>query len=425
MYAYDQLKTLHSRYQSSFYLLDVNRLEENYLRMHRAFASRYDNVLIAYSYKTNYLPFLCKHLDRMGAYAEVVSRLEWDLALKIGVEPARIVFNGPLKRENDIVLALDQNSMVNLDSFSEIPWVANYAESNPHRQVKIGLRVNFDLSYNGVSPLQDGYDVSRFGFCVENGNFQAALLRLSNIPNITIVGLHGHFSTNRSIGVYRHITRQLCLLAKQYLGESLEYIDIGGGMYGELPASFGLVGVPTYEDYAEVICSVIREEMSTEGYRPVLILEPGVSLVADAFDFVCRVVDIKENRGKRFVLVDGSVHNVKPTMHRYQLPARIVSRHKNQREGVYHVVGYTCMEKDYLLSDYTGPLPAVDDFLVFGHVGAYTIVFNPPFIRERPPIFAACDHGLVVVRGKETLEEFFHENVYRFPVPSETNGGEV
>ena len=53
--------------------------------------------IIGYSYKTNYLPSLIKEMSNLGAYAEVVSRLEYDLALKIGVKPNKIIFNGPLK----------------------------------------------------------------------------------------------------------------------------------------------------------------------------------------------------------------------------------------------------------------------------------------------------------------------------------------
>lgn len=419
MYPYEQLEKWRRICSSSFYILDVNKLAENYQRFQRAFTRRYERVVIAYSYKTNYLPFLCQKLHELGAYAEVVSRLEYDLAGKLGVEPASIIFNGPLKSEEDIEEALGRGSLINLDSFAEIPWVVSYAKHHPEQTIRIGLRINVDLTRGGVSPLQNGYGVSRFGFCVENGNLEAALSQLAIAPNVQVVGLHGHFSTNRSIGVYRQITRYLCRLGKEHLGCRLEFIDIGGGFYGELPASFGMAGVPTFEEYAEAITAVMKEELAGLDREPVLILEPGISLVADAIDFVCQVADIKENRGERFVLVDGSIHNVKPTMHTHTLPARLVSNHKSLAEGTYHVVGYTCMEKDYLLQNYVSPMPQVGDYFVFGHVGAYTLVFNPPFIRERPPVLAIQGQEALLVRGKETLDDFIPESVYRFQFDNE------
>lgn len=416
MYSYEQIEKWRSLCSSSFYVLDTVKLSENYRRFQRAFTRRYEHVVVAYSYKTNYLPFLCQKLHQLGAHAEVVSRLEYELALKLGVEPASIIFNGPLKTEEDIHLALEQGSLINLDSFSEIPWVVAYAKRYPEKTFRIGLRINVDLARGGVSPLQNGYEVSRFGFCIENGNLEKALSQLAVAPNVHVVGLHGHFSTNRSVGVYRQIARHLCRLGKQLLGERLAFIDMGGGFYGELPTSFGMTAAPTFEEYAEAITSVVKEELAELDHAPLLILEPGISLVADALDFVCQVIDVKENRGERFVLVDGSIHNVKPTMHAHLLPARLVCNRKSVPEASYHVVGYTCMEKDYLLQGYTGPLPDIGDYFVFGHVGAYTLVFNPPFIRERPPVLAIDGKEAVIVRGKETLQQFIPESVYRFHV---------
>ncbi|TGU96508.1 diaminopimelate decarboxylase, partial [Mesorhizobium sp. M00.F.Ca.ET.186.01.1.1] len=145
MYTYEQLAEWRKLCQSSFFLLDTARLCDNYRRFYEAFASRYEQVSVAYSYKTNYVPYVCQSLHQLGAQAEVVSRLEYDLARKLGVEPAAIVFNGPLKTAEDIRLALELGSLVNLDSFSEIAPVLAYARQHPEQTVRVGLRGNVDL----------------------------------------------------------------------------------------------------------------------------------------------------------------------------------------------------------------------------------------------------------------------------------------
>lgn len=412
---YKKMNELEMEFGSAFYLLNVHQLRENFEKIVKAFSSRYENFIIGYSYKTNYLPYLCKELSKLGAYAEVVSRLEYDLALKIGENPKRIIFNGPLKSRDDIQIALDNNSILNLDSIYEVDFVKEYAQSYPDKSVKIGLRLNFDLAENGISPLQEGYQTSRFGICVENGSLFTILNELKDYKNVSIVGLHGHFSTkNRSVSAYRKITQTLCQIGKDHILESLEYIDIGGGIYGELPESFG-VSAPTFDDYAEVVCEIMNREFQAIENKPILILEPGISMVANAFCFVAKVIETKEIRGQHFVLVDGSVHNVKPTMHKNNLPMKIIRQHGERKaRQIFHIVGYTCMEKDYLAHKLEAELPQINDYIVFENVGAYTIVFNPPFIKERPSIIAANNEEFFVVRKKETIKQFFNEEIYCF-----------
>lgn len=403
-------------FDDSFYIFDKEKLRENYDSMKESFCSRYSNFIIGYSYKTNYMPALLKEMAKLGAYAEVVSRLEYDLAIKVGEKSSRIIFNGPLKSYEDIAIALDGNTIINLDSFNEVEIVKAYASKNTKKQVKVGLRVSFDLGEDGNNPLQSGFEYSRFGFCTENGNLEMAISRLKNLPNVTVVGLHGHFSTTtRSLTVYKLITQTLCDLAKKHLADTLEYIDIGGGFYGYVPATMNVIDAPSFEMYAEAICSIMNKEKNNFNKEPLLIIEPGLSLVVDTFKFYSRVMDVKRSRDKYFVLVNGSIHNVKPTKHSFNLPMDHVMKSDEDYEyGKFNVVGYTCMEKDYLAIDIESKLPKRGDFLVFSNVGAYTIVFDPPFIKERPPIISKDGEEFEVARRKEKLGDFINDDVYVF-----------
>ncbi|PLR74020.1 diaminopimelate decarboxylase [Bacillus sp. UMB0728] len=413
---YASFNQLEKKFGTPLYIFNVDKLRENYRNLENTFETQYQNLIIGYSYKTNYLPHICKELSLLGAYAEVVSRLEYDLAIEIGEDPRRIIFNGPLKSKEDVQLALENESIINLDSFYEIDYVNEYALNNPKKLIKIGLRVNFDISLEGFSPLQNGYEVSRFGFCVENGDVIKAIAKINVLNNIKIVGFHGHFSTkDRSVETYRKITINLCKLAKEYISESVEYIDVGGGMYGELPSSFGF-NAPTFQEYAEVIGTIMNKEFCDNSCKPYLIIEPGMSMVANVFSFMAKVMDTKEVRGKQFVLLDGSVHNIKPTMHQRNLPMKIVRQHADGgNKRPFEIVGYTCMEKDYLAHDVHDELPLRGDYVIFHNVGAYTIVFNPPFIKGRPSIIALEEGKVYITRRAETFRQFFNEEIYCFP----------
>lgn len=413
--SFNQIESLSNQFGSSFFLFDVNKLHDNYQKLHTAFKKRYPKLIIGYSYKTNYIPYLCKEMDKLGAYSEVVSKLEYDLAIKIGVNPKRIIFNGPIKSFEAIKVALDNGSLLNIDSLYEIDHIITYCMENPLQHVKLGIRVNFDISQSNKNVLQEGYKNSRFGICVANGDFEYALKKLSQVENITVTGLHGHFSTNeRKVETYITITKELCRIAKKYIKGNLEYIDIGGGFYGELPPEFAITA-PTFDEYACAICKVLNSEFLIEEKRPFLIVEPGISLVANVFTFIAKVMETKKIAEQFFVVVDGSVHNIKPTMHKRNLPMQIFySKEDNPENGLFHIVGYTCMEKDYLAYEVAGKPPTQNDYILFENVGAYTIVFNPPFIKERPAVVAFDGNSYLEVRKRETLNEFFHENLYLF-----------
>ena len=91
-----ELTALHG---DAFYLLDSKQFQENFVKLSNAFKSIYPNFNIAYSYKTNYTPKLCKIINENGGYAEVVSDMEMEIALKVGVNPSKIIWNGPIKNE--------------------------------------------------------------------------------------------------------------------------------------------------------------------------------------------------------------------------------------------------------------------------------------------------------------------------------------
>ncbi|MCD6175595.1 MAG: diaminopimelate decarboxylase, partial [Planctomycetes bacterium] len=127
MLNFSEIQNLVSQYSSPFYLVDRHRFEQNFDELTAAFSSRWSPFVLAYSYKTNYLPYLCGVVREKGGWAEVVSRTEYDLAIKVGQDPKKIIFNGPVKTADDIELALDNGSCINVGSEAELEKVTDYA----------------------------------------------------------------------------------------------------------------------------------------------------------------------------------------------------------------------------------------------------------------------------------------------------------
>ncbi len=407
------IKKLESLADSSpFYIVDRKRFEANFDGLTNVFSLRYQPFILAYSYKTNYIPYLCDIVKQKGGWAEVVSRMEYDLAVKIGQEPEKIIFNGPVKTADDIELALNNNSIVNLDSEYEIQSVLSYAQQHSNKEIKIGLRINIGLSDEaGQSHIQNSLKVGRFGFDpVDMENVKNLLLAAGNVK---VIGLHGHTSTtDRSNWCFEVITRTLCDMAQKHFSESVQYVNIGGGFFGRMHPDMPFKDTPTFDNYAEVVCNVLNENAWAQQHQPTLVIEPGVAMAADCLSFVTKVISVKTIREQVFVTVDGSAFHTKPTFHSLNLPHKVITRNEGRPVGGFDVVGSTCMEKDILLKDITTSVPEPGDYIRIDNIGAYTIVMSPAFINPAPAIVADEGGTYILIRRKQTLSEIFSNYIF-------------
>ncbi|MFD0988647.1 hypothetical protein ACFQ1R_00940 [Mariniflexile jejuense] len=406
---YNLLLAISKTLGDSFYVLH----EENYLKniqdLQSAFHKQYNKVIIGYSYKTNYIPKLCQIAKQNGIYAEVVSEMELELALKLGYNFDKIIFNGPLKKEKDIEKALLGNSIINLDSYSELDSVENIVKKYPSKTFKVGLRINMSLvNKDGESAIQEGLDVGRFGFDTTNAEFLNAINRLNNL-GVVINALHGHTSSSdRSLKNFETITKTLCNVRNHYNLNNIKYFNIGGGYFGPMPKGLINQTTPTFEDYATTIFNQLKTDAWFTENQPYVILEPGVSVVSNALSFVSKIMDIKKIRNKNFLLIEGGVYNIKPTFHKINLPFQLISKETkttNNNEN-FDVVGSTCMEKDLVLNNVSINNPSVNDFIQINNVGGYTIVKTPNFINYVPAIISINTENVYnIIRHRQTIND--------------------
>jgi len=409
---YDTLCSLEERFGPSFYLYHPRAFRRNYEEFLAAFRALYPRTQLAYSYKTNYLPEIGRTVDYWGGYAEVVSSMEYDLAIRLKVAPERIIFNGPLKTKAVLKRALGQGSVVNLDSGYELSLVEEIAAELGGKSLRVGLRCNFDV----------GTELpSRFGFDVSSSMCEEAVARMRVLPNVILAGLHCHFlPPGRSAEEYGAIAREMVRLTRDVFGSELpEFIDLGGGFFSRENPAFHRqfnVKISTPEEYAAAMASPMAEAFP-EGKGPELILEPGMAVVADTMELVTRILDIKTVRDRTVALAGASVYNTIPRKSSRNLPVQRIAAPdgaSQRADGPLEVAGYTCMEDDVLYRAYEGPLQ-VGDYLVFENVGAYTFVLKPPFILPAPAILAVdpSTDGVRVLRQVESLEDVFSS--YTFP----------
>jgi diaminopimelate decarboxylase len=395
----DALAALQATHGPSLYLIDTARIGRNVAALVAALSAEYPRVAVCHSYKTNYVPAVARAMADAGALPEVVSEHEFDLALRLGAPAASIVVNGPAKTPAFLERALLAGALVNVDGPGEADAIAGIARRHPHARLRTGLRCN--VSIQGRTP-------SRFGIDTDGDTLEAAAAVLRGSPGVRVEGLHCHVGGDRSAESYAMRTRRLIELADRLFPDAPpEWIDVGGGLAGPMPAALRAqyeTPPPVFADYARAIGGSMRARWGEAG--PTLVVEPGMGLLSDVMEFVCRVEAVKRIGSRWHATVSGSVYNVKPTLNRFDLPVEVLRRPRPAApERRWIVGGSTCMEIDVMHAGLDADL-AVGDSLSFRNTGAYTLVLTPPFINPAPAALAVDDAlRVTVARRAETLDD--------------------
>jgi len=388
-----------------YYTFNEKLLYNNYKTLESAFNSKFSNFQIAYSFKTNYTPYICKVLKYLGVTAEVVSEMELDLALKLGFDGPRIIYNGPFKSRSSLVNALKNSVTIHIDSIDElliIEKLVNQYELN----ASIGIRVNFEI---------DSKTRSRFGIDYQGKHFSQSLLLISKNSRIHLKGIHCHLPF-RDLDTFRSRSKNMIEICSS-INTEIEYIDLGGGFLGpiskELEKTLNIESV-SYEDYASEIYKVFNEEWKGDDF-PKLIIEPGNALVANVFDFYCKVVSVKEIGKSNIATLTGSKFNITPTVKKaINLPIKVFPLGKVNKDNaevkVYDFCGYTCIEDDFLYKNFEGFIQ-VGDVVKFSNVGSYSVVLKPPFILPNYPIvlFNSKADGYKILKEAEDFDYIFEK----------------
>ncbi len=382
------------------YVFDSQGFIDNFRNLCDAFRVEYENYIPGYSYKTNYTPHICKLVKQFGGYAEVVSDMEYYIAKKIGYENRHIIYNGPNKgplMEEHIL----NGGISNIDNEAEACRVVEIAGRNLDVEIRIGIRINTDIGAGFIS---------RFGLDVGSAEMTRVVDMLKSTPNVRLVGLHMHVSRARYLSAWQRRIDNVLEAADKYIDGVPDYIDVGSGMFADMEEYLHnqfTVEVPTYEDYARVVAGTMAKHYAHSDKKPVLMSEPGTTVVSRYLSLVATVKAIKTVKGRHIAILDCDIHDAGETCQMMKSPYTIIRQGTGCPSGVpVDLTGFTCLEQDTLFKDFPEPV-RVGDIIEFRNVGGYSVVYKPPFIMPSCPIIAFDGDKMDVVKGRDTYENVF------------------
>lgn len=397
------VKDLIAQYGSPLFVISERTIRRTYQNAVRAFKTRYPKVQFAWSYKTNYINAVCKVFHQEGSWAEVVSGFEYRKALGNGVPGNKIIFNGPEKTNEELKLAINNDSLIHIDHFEELYQLIDLSDALG-KQPRVAIRVNMDT---GIYPMWD-----RFGFNYENGQAWSAIQKIVESGKLQLTGLHCHIGTFMlSTDAYAIAVKKLgdlAMNAKTQLNTVVQYLDLGGG----LPSANTLRGaylpgsdtIPSVDEFAEAITNALFQLGFSSNELPLLILESGRALIDDAGYLLGSVLANKRlSDGRRATIMDFGV-NILFTSFWYEhkiSPAQDFTHHTEDMV----LYGPLCMNIDVVRQSVNLPLLNRGDQVVVHKVGAYNMTQWMQFIQMRPNVVLIDEKGNShLIREAETLE---------------------
>lgn len=408
-------KILAESYGTPLYVTDLDRISERYDSALASLVERHPNILIAFAYKANSTLDIVKALARKGAGATIVSGAGVSLADACGVNPGKVVFDGPSKSKEELALAIRSGvGMINAESTQEILDIESLCQQLDVKDCRVGFRVNFGIQAETHPGLATGSRAHKFGIP------KVEILRFSKkeapkLGHVRLAGLHSHVGSQiTDLSVFRTLTSEMVRFAaelRQKCGLVIEEFNFGGGLgVGYEPHA----KVTDFAGYAEATAGIFaRLWMGGERNGIRLVFELGRSLVADSTILLTRVNYLKKAGRTTWVLVDAGMNDfLRPAL--YGAYHEIVPAHVARKgsTGVsYSIGGPVCESTDVFgVRRKLGVELSQGDVLAILDAGAYGISMASHYnMRSLPPV-------VVISKGRHHLAaigEDYHSDVVK------------
>ncbi|HED1043941.1 TPA: diaminopimelate decarboxylase, partial [Campylobacter jejuni] len=329
-------KQLKQEFNTPFYIYNFDFIKERFLNLKEAFKARKSQIF--YAVKANSNLSLLQMLANLDSGFDCVSIGEVKRALKAGAKAYKIIFSGVGKTKEELRQALEYDILyINLESEAEMMLLESVAKEL-NLKARISIRVNPNVDAKTHPYISTGLNENKFG--VEIDIARKMYLYAKNSSFLEPVGVHFHIGSqlldispiHEAAGIVAKLVREL-----KALQIDLKFFDIGGGLgvaYEKDECESDLY------DYAQGILAQLHGLDLTIG------MEPGRYLVAKSGEFVCSVLYEKQNKTKRFVVVDGAMNDlIRPSL--YEAYHEIILPYNQGEESLCDVVGGICESGDF------------------------------------------------------------------------------
>ena len=388
-------------------------------RIYRESLAEYGPYRVLYASKA----FCCKGIYRIveeeGLGADVVSGGELYTALSAGMPADSIYFHGNNKTVEELEMAVENGvHAVVLDCLDEIGLLDHVADSLD-KEVGVLVRVNPGVEAHTHHYIQTAKPDSKFGFNLAAGLAEEAVGAVLKTQHLRLLGLHAHIGSQifdkKPFVLALHKLTDFMKEIREKFGVDCEELNLGGGFgiwYSEEDRKILASG---YAEYTRALAEALDEDVREKKLkRPVLVIEPGRSIVGEAGVTLYTVGAVKEIPGiRKYVSVDGGMFdNPRFALYQAKYSAALANRMNDKAEETVTIAGKCCESGDMLAVDVRLPKAERGDTLAVFSTGAYNYSMASNYNRNAvPPVVLVCDGRADLLVKPQSYEDLVRNDV--------------
>ena len=400
------LSTLADAHDTPLYVYSAQQISHRFQLFEAAFASRPHTI--CYAVKANSSLAILRLLARQGAGFDIVSGGELE-RVRRAHKPAlkKVVFSGVGKQVWEIDAALQADILLfNVESEAELHLLSARAEALGKR-ARFALRVNPDVFAETHPYISTGLSEHKFGIDIKAA--RAIYRKAAKSKSLDPAGVSVHIGSQiRKVDPFAaalaRVTALIADLRKD--GHDIRYVDAGGG----LGIDYGTTAFHPAQQ-VEKYAAALTKGLASESAH--LLLEPGRFIVAQAGALLTRVLVVKKNGSKTFVITDAGMNDlIRPALYHAHHEIIPVRQPAGKSTITADIVGPVCESGDFFARDRIIPTVKPGDLVLLLDAGAYGMSLTSNYnSRPRPAELLIDGAEAHLIRRRETMRDLLAPEV--------------
>lgn len=403
-------------YGTPLYVVSETDIISRITSLKNSFTEKYEGARIAYACKAFCTKAMIKLCEREGICIDVVSGGELYTAIQAGFPPERIEFNGNNKLPSELETAIEYGiGRIIVDGLGELELIESICKEK-RKKVKVLYRITPGVKVDSHDYMVTGKKDSKFGIPLDEDIFYPEVEKAIKSPYIDFYGLHIHigsqvFEVEPYIEALDIVLEHVKEIKSKY-GYDVKELNLGGGF----AATYSDEERKPFSYYLNPMMDRVKKFFSEmEMPLPLLVIEPGRSIMAEAGITLHTIGRIKDVRGvRKYVSIDGGMtDNIRPGLYQAKYSGIVANKADLPKDDKVTVCGKCCESGDILVKDYniTSSAETGDIFATFS-TGAYGYSMASNYNRNPIPAVVLVKNGRSeIIVKRQTFENMILNDV--------------